>query len=148
MAKRNSSSNQLPVFQAKVVDSQLVGIKRPPGIAFSNDTYSTLYHGKTFWTGELVEGDLILIDPEPIPSVGDYVVIWVKGETDPFVEKLALSFLPDTIGKEIHPDSNAIPSLSISLPDGFMRMCPCSKVEKVHKIIGKVPLDRETAALR
>lgn len=151
MAKRNSSSNQLPVFEAKVVDSQLVGIKRPPGINFSKDTYSTLYHGKTFWTGELAEGDLaegdlVLIDPEPTPIAGDYVVIWVKGESEPFIEKLALSFLRDTIGKEIHPGSNAIPSLSIELPDGFMRMVPCSKLEKVHKIIGKVPALSEVAA--
>jgi hypothetical protein len=146
MAKRNSSSNQLPIFEAKVVDSQLVGIKRPPSITFSKDTYSTLYHGKTFWTGELVEGDLVVIDPERTPVAGDYVVIWVKGESEPFIEKLALSFLRDTIGKEIHPGSNAIPSLSIALPDGFMRMAPCSKLEKVHSIIGKVPSLSEVAA--
>lgn len=146
MAKRDSSSNQLTVFEAKVIDSQLVGIKRPKSITFSEDTYSTLYHGKTFWSGELMEGDIVVIDPKQTPVAGDYVVIWPKEEKEPFIEKMALSFLADTVGKEIHPDSNAIPSISIEMPNGFMRMVPCSKLEKVHKIIGKVPALNEVAA--
>ena len=145
MATSDFTSNRLPIFKVKLTDSKIVGFKKPHKIILSKDAYAINYYGSAFWTGEFQEGDIVIADPQAIPSHGDYVVIFIKGQKEPVVEQMALSYLPDTIGKTLHPESNAIPTLSISRPNDVLKFVPCHKLEKVHKIIGKAYEHKEVA---
>lgn len=136
MADANFSKNVLPEFEVTLKDNQIVDLKMPKGFALGEEVYAIQFTGND-WTGELQDGDFVFADPSELPVTDDYVVIWAKGISTPALEKMALSFMPGSIGSAIHPESNAIPMLSIARPGGYVRTVPCHKLEKVHKIIGK-----------
>jgi len=136
MANADSTNKHLPILNVKMQDGQIVDVDLPEGFVLNEHVYALTHEGK-HWTGVFNEGDLLFADPDQIPVTNDYVAIWPKGQQTPFIEQMAMAFMPGSIGKEPHPESNVIAVLSIKRPNGYMRSLECSKVEKVHKIIGK-----------
>lgn len=90
-----------------------------------------------YWSGELKEGDLAFVDPNAIAIKGDYVAIYPKGGSVPIIEQMAFAYMPDSIGQTPHSESNVLAVLSLKRPNGFVRAVECSKVDKVHKVVGK-----------
>lgn len=136
MAANDSTSKPLPVFKVKLRDGQITDLKLPKGVSLNDDVYA-LNCSSDYWSGELNEGDLAFVDPNPIPMRGDYVAVYPKGRSVPIIEQMALAYMPGSIGEEPHPESNVIAVLSLKRPNGFVRSVECSKIDKVHVIVGK-----------
>jgi len=117
----------------------------PHGLVLNEGVYAINFSGVD-WTGELGDGDLVFADPKQVPIANDYVVIWPKGATTPAVEQMALAYMSGSIGEVPHPNSNVVPVLSIRRPNGTVRTIECSKLEKVHKIIGRAHMQEANHA--
>lgn len=129
----------IPVFNVKMQDGQIIDLELPEGVSLNDDVYA-LSCASDYWTGELKEGDLAFVDPNAVANKGDYVAIYTKGGSVPIIEQMALAYMSDSIGQETHPASNVLAVLSVRRPNGFVRTVECSKVDKVHKVVGKALL--------
>lgn len=136
MANANSINKHLPIFYVEINHGQIESMELPQGLILNEDVYALDFGGED-WTGELSNGDLVFADPRQAPIANDYVVIWPKGSPTPAIEQMALAYMPGSIGEVPHPDSNIVPVLSIKRPGGIVKTVQCSKLEKVHKVIGK-----------
>lgn len=126
----------LPVFEVKIQDGQITDLKLPKDVTLNDDVYAVTCE-RGYWSGELKEGDMAFVDPNAIAIKGDYVAVYPKGVSAPIIEQMALSYMPGSIGQEPHSDSNVIAVLTVTRPNGFVRSVECSKVDKVHKVVGK-----------
>lgn len=129
-------NNSLPVISVKLKNGQIEDLKLPKDLILNDGVYVLNFSGNDH-NGELSDGDLLFIDPSQVPVKDDYIAIYPKGSNTPFIEKMALTFMPGSIGEEIHPESNVVAVLSIRRADGLVRTVACSKLDKVHKIVGK-----------
>jgi hypothetical protein len=133
MAKYHSIKNPIPDAEVKLVDGE-VRAMFPSHINVNPDIYAIDYVGESEWSGEIINGDLLFVDPNLTPSAGDFAAIYPKDEAGkPFVELLFFGLMPQPWPTE----GKAIPVVSIRRPNEELRTIACDKVDKVHKIIAK-----------
>ena len=129
----------LPAFNVKMQEGQITDLELPKGVSLNDDVYAVSCVND-YWTGELKEGDLAFVDPNAVANKWDYVAIYPKGVSVPIIEQMALAYMPGSIGLDPHPESNVVAVLSVRRPNGLVRTVDCSKVDKVHKVVGKALL--------
>lgn len=136
MAYANSIKNEVPVIEIKGMHGSDVVLSSPNESSLGEGSYCLHYSGED-WTGEFKDGDLLFIDPNKEPLSGDYAAVWIPGHKDPCIELLAFSLLPDSIGKPVHPDSNARPIAAFMRNEESFVSIDASKISAIHKVVGK-----------